>query len=293
MIPPRTILTAVDFSDTSRAALDFAARMTRHCRSALHVVHVEHPLLDAAASQKGIALASETREEMDRFVASVPPATECSPQLHVITGAAVDDILGAARQYRVDLIVIGGHGMSGAQKLFFGSTTEGVLRRSDVSVLVVPSGWVAPQTPASDLTGMGPVVAGADPSDAAIAAVEAACALATALNTSVDVLHVVPHLAVLERWRQQADTAVHDRVTAARHELGPIIHSLGCTGPLELRVEAGGIPDRLAEAAAPGPDRAPMIVLGKKAPGSAGGAPGTIAYRVLLMARVPVLMHVR
>jgi len=49
MILPRTILAAVDFSDASRAALVLAARLARHCGSDLHVVHAEHPLLDAAA----------------------------------------------------------------------------------------------------------------------------------------------------------------------------------------------------------------------------------------------------
>jgi nucleotide-binding universal stress UspA family protein len=292
MIPPRTILAAIDFSDTSRAALVLAARMARHCRSALHVVHVDHPLLDAAASRAGIDLARETTDEMERFVATASPAGECAPQLHVVTGAAVEAILAMGHQHAADVIVVGGRGMSGAEKLFFGSTTEGLLRRASVSVLVVPSGWVAPRTASPDLTGMGPVVAGLDPSDASLASVEAACALASAFGASVEVLHVVPHLAVLGRWRDQADAAVRDQMQSVRRELEPLIQQLVCQVPIQLRVEAGSVPDRLAEAAAPAPDRAPMIVLGKKAPGTAGGAPGTIAYRVLSVAHVPVLMHV-
>jgi hypothetical protein len=71
------------------------------------------------------------------------------------------------------------------------------------------------------------------------------------------------------------------------------VHGLGCTVPIQLRVETGRIPDRLAEAATPAADRSPIIVLGKKAPGSDGGAPGTVAYRVLSIANVPVLMYVR
>jgi hypothetical protein len=49
MIPPRTILTAVDFSDASRVALIFAARLAAHCGAALHLLHAEEPLLLAAA----------------------------------------------------------------------------------------------------------------------------------------------------------------------------------------------------------------------------------------------------
>ena len=57
-------------------------------------------------------------------------------------------------------------------------------------------------------------------------------------------------------------------------------------------VAAGAVPNRLAKAAGPARDRSPILVLGKKAPGSKGAAPGTTAYRVLSLASVPVLMYV-
>jgi len=292
MMPPRTIVAAIDFSDASRVALVLAARLARHCRSALHVLHADHPLLDVAADRAGIDLARETHEELKRFIAAAAPAVECSPQLHVIAGAAVDVILNVAHQHQADLIVVGARGMSGAQQLVFGSTTEGLLRRADVSVLVGPAGWVPPRPDSLDLSGTGPIVAGVDLSDPSVAGAKAACALASVLGTSVEVVHVVPDLAVLSRWRAHAETAVRDRVAAARQELEPLMRSLGCSVPVELRVEAGAVPDRLADAAAPARNRAPMLVLGKKAPGSKGAAPGTTAYRVLMLANVPVLMYV-
>jgi nucleotide-binding universal stress UspA family protein len=292
MIPPRTILAAVDFSATSRDALVLAVRLARHCLSELHVLHVEHPLLDAAADHAGIDLASETREELKRFIAAAAPTGESAPKTYVATGVAVDAILDHARRHQADLVVVGDRGMAGAGRFVFGSTTDGLLRRADVSVLVVPAGWTAPHPAAPDLAGVGPIVAGVDPSDSSIGAIKAACALASVLNTSVEIVHVVAELAVLERWRAHAETAVRDRITAARRELEQLVSGTGCTAPLQIRVEAGGVPDRLAEAAAAGPARAPMILLGRKTPGSRGGAPGTIAYRVLSMASAPVLMYV-
>ena len=292
MIPPRTILAAVDFSETSRDALVLAARLARHCLSELHVLHVEHPLLGAAADHAGIDLSTETREELKTFIAAAAPAADSAPEAYVAAGEAVEVILDHAHRHRADLVVVGGRGMSGAERFVFGSTTEALLRRADVSVLVVPSGWAAPRPAAPDLSGAGPIVAGVDPSDSSIGGVKAACALASVLNTSVEIVHVVQDLAVLERWRTHAETAVRDRITAARRELEQLISGAGCTVPLEIRVEAGGVPDQLAEAAASGPGRAPIIVLGRKAPGSLGGAPGTIAYRVLSMASAPVLMYV-
>src|SRR5262249_19448682 len=56
MIPPRAVLAAVSFSDTSRVELVLAARLARHCGADLHVLYVEDPLVDAAARRAGIDL---------------------------------------------------------------------------------------------------------------------------------------------------------------------------------------------------------------------------------------------
>jgi nucleotide-binding universal stress UspA family protein len=292
MIPPRTILAATDFSDASTAALVCAARLARHCQAALHVVHAEDPLLDAAAGHTGLNLAAQTREELERVIAATRPAADCSPQVHVVTGSAVDVILDVARAQHADLVVVGSRGMSGAEKFMFGSITEGILRRSDVSVLVVPPRWMPPRPAGVDLAGVGPLIAGVDMSDSSLAGARAACRLASALGTAVDIVHVVPDLAVLARWQPHAARALEDRVAEARKELERAVNSLGCQVPMEWRVETGSVPERLASIAGCAADRAPLLVLGKKAPGSGGRAPGTIAYRVLSLADVPVLMFV-
>ena len=139
MIPPRTILAAIDFSETSRTALVLAARLARDCRAELHVLHAEHPLLDAAVTYAGIDLAGDTRDEFGRFIASASPAAAAAPRLQVVIGAAVDAILEVAHRHTADLVVVGSHGLSGAARLVFGLTTEELLRRSPVSVLVAPA----------------------------------------------------------------------------------------------------------------------------------------------------------
>ena len=292
MIPPHTILAAVDFSDTSRTGLILAARLARLSSAQLHVVHAEHPLLGVAALHAGVDLARETQEELKTFVESVPPAAGCAPHLHTETGPAVDIVLGLARQLRADLIVVGGRGMSGAERLAFGSTTEGLLRRSEVSVLVVPTGWTTPRQGTSGLSDVGPVIAGVDPADFPMATMKAGCALATLLATSLEIVHVVAELVVLERWRTHAEAVVRDRVSLVQQQLDSLVQELGCSVPVELRVEAGAVPERLVELASNDTGRTPLIVLGKKARDAPGAAPGTIAYRVISIASTPVLMHV-
>jgi hypothetical protein len=142
-----------------------------------------------------------------------------------------------------------------------------------------------------DLSGLGPIVVGVDPADASSAHVAAACALAAGLHTSVEVVHVVPALAVLDRWRAHADAAMRERMDWARREVERRVHAVGPGVPVHVRIETGAVPERLADAALSGADRAPLIVLGRNAPGSRAGAPGTIAYRVLSITKAPVLVY--
>ena len=50
---------------------------------------------------------------------------------------AFDGIMEISKKNNVDLIVMGSHGVSGYEKMFFGSNTEKVVRTSEVPVLVI------------------------------------------------------------------------------------------------------------------------------------------------------------
>jgi nucleotide-binding universal stress UspA family protein len=249
MMPPRAIVAAVTFSEPSRVALVLAARLARHCGAELHVLHVEDPLLDAAARHEGIDLATETYAELRRFVADAWPAADCLTETHVLAGTAVDVILDVAHRHRADLVVV-----SSAERRVFGSMTERLLRRADVSVLVAPAEWTPPHPDAPDLSDLGPLVVVVDPSDPrSIPATTAACELASVLGTSVEIVDLVP-----------------DRDASG----------------------TGAVAHRLVEAAGATANRAPMLVLGKTPPSSKGGWPGAIVNRVLSGGTVPILMYV-
>jgi nucleotide-binding universal stress UspA family protein len=291
MMPPRSILTAVDFSEPSRVALEFATRLARQCQTTLHVLHVENRLLTAAARAEGIDLTRETREELARFTARAMTGNATSPHLHVVTGDGSRTICDIAEREQVDLIVLGMHGMSGAAHALFGSTTEGVLQHSDTPVFVVPDTWVPPLASAGDLTGMGPVIAAVESSCTALAAVAAAARLAHALHTTVHAVHVVPALNVLERWQPHADAVVEQQITTARHEIAAALAGVLPHHDIPLLVESGSVPERLAAATFTWSGRHPILVLGRHARGSRRGVPGSTAYRVLGLAKVPVLVY--
>lgn len=292
MIPPRVVLAPVDFSAPSRTALDFAARLSRQTGAVLHVLHAQDTLLAEGAHQAGLDLARETEEELRGFLAGASPAPGPPVHLHVATGSAVDVIIDVANRCTADVVVVGSHGMSGAERLIFGSTTEGLLRRAPLPVLVTPAEWSAVSSTMPDLWGAGPIIAAVDFSTAAEEAAKAACRLALALGTTVEIVHVVPELPVHVRWRMHADAAVRERTAAARTQLDAVAARVACTVPVQLRLETGAIPGRLAGVAALSGSRRPILVLGRREPGEKGGPPGSTAYRVLTEAKVPMLMYV-
>jgi nucleotide-binding universal stress UspA family protein len=291
MMPPRVILAAVDFSDPSRIALEYGAALARRTGADLHVLHAEPPLLAHAARQSGFSLSEDTEEELDRFVKSVSAASTLPTRQQVRTGPAVEVIIDSARECRADLIVVGSHGMSGAERIVFGSTTEGLLRRAPIPVLVTPREW---NMRAEDIDDgqMGPLVAAVDFTAQSAEAAKAACVLAAAIRAKLEIVHVVPELPVIARWRPHAEAAIRERAAVARRDLEAFAQSLACPSLASASVEMGVVAERLADAAAPSASRRPILVLGRRAPGDRGGAPGATAYRVLTLAKVPVLMHV-
>lgn len=291
MFPPRTVLAAVDFSEPSRTALACAARFARQCRAELHVLHAQEADVSAAVAAQHRDLAAETREELRAFTSAVLPGGAPPPVHHVVVGPPTDVICNIADRERADLIVLGAHGMSGAGQPAFGVVTEGVLRCADVSVLVVPAAWTPPRADTNDLTGLGPLVVGLELSEPALGAAAAAGRLATAIGTTVELLHVVPAPGVLPRWSADAEAAVKTRVDAARRDLSCAVATLASDAASRVRVEIGAVASTLARIASPRGDNQPLLVLGRRTRADRCGAPGTIAYRLLMLAEVPVLVH--
>ena len=126
------ILCPVDFTDASAGALRYAAAVATHFGARLIVLTVEDPVLTEALDLgTGIMWTPDhCKKELAQFAAKT-------------FGAGLP--VGASLEYRVarerssDLIVVSTHGLTGMRKLFFGSTTERVLRETTTPVLVTPA----------------------------------------------------------------------------------------------------------------------------------------------------------
>src|SRR5688572_419693 len=234
-------------------------------------------------------LDAETRSELGAVKQAGPPAGGRAPPHPLVVGRAIDLSCETAQRESADVIVLGTHGMSGVERLFFGSTTEAVLRQADTSVLVVPQAWRPPQPDGDDLAGTGPVVVGVEPAAPAVAAVRAAVALAGTLGTSVEAIHVVPPLPVPARWSDHATRAHAAEVESANAAIAAALHEMA--GQVSVTVDVGRIAERLADEVSEGRDRHPLLMLGRRTHKERGGTPGSVASRVLTLAQVPVLMY--
>jgi nucleotide-binding universal stress UspA family protein len=137
-----SVLCPVDFSDRCRTALQLGVRLARASGARLNVVYVNDPLLAAAAgaTYDEQAMARQTDEELATFLSSTagPDPLPGGVHIEVAEGKPSEQIVRAAERLGADVIVMSTQGVTGARTIFFGSTTEGVLKHARIPVLVVP-----------------------------------------------------------------------------------------------------------------------------------------------------------
>lgn len=252
-------------------------------------MHAQDPMLASAARAAGVDIDGETRTELDAFVRKASATDDPSPVQEVVDGPAVAVLCEAADRISADVIVIGAHGMSGVGRMFFGSTTEGVLKKADHSVFVIPDAWTPPRSDTRDLSGLGPVVVGIESTTSAVAAAHAGRTLARLVGAPLELHHVVPPPSVLTRWSAFAEAAQQARIEEARQQVTRM-EALGELSP-SVVVTSGPVAEQLAEAVRATPGRSPVLVLGRRTHAERGASPGSTALRVLALSDAPVLMY--
>ena len=140
MIPWKRILVPTDFSETSTAALRQGVELARAFNAGLILiyvgdkaasdVHTEFPLgLDAS-------LVDAMRERLLKVLTPVEQ-TQLRPELVIVAGSPAHEIVRAAADREVDLIVMGTHGRGGVTHMVLGSVAEKVIRTAPCPVLIM------------------------------------------------------------------------------------------------------------------------------------------------------------
>ena len=143
MITLQKILVPTDFSDLSQQALEFALSLADRFRAKLYLIHVwELPmtgsLLPPEPYPESVLTEEQTAgEEHLTKVTNELKASGFDVEPVFVFGKPYMEIVKAATDFDVDLIVIASHGRSGISHLLLGSVAEKVVRLAPCPVFTV------------------------------------------------------------------------------------------------------------------------------------------------------------
>jgi nucleotide-binding universal stress UspA family protein len=144
----QAILVAVDYSECSRAALEFAGEIASKLGAKIEVVHVwdqpayvsgdtairsgafEHSLIDL--------IRDNAATEMNAFMAKAKLPAPVKVERRLLSGNPAATLLHALEAGNHELLVVGTHGRTGLSHLLLGSVAEKLVRLAPVPVLTVP-----------------------------------------------------------------------------------------------------------------------------------------------------------
>ena len=218
MIHIHRILCPIDFSDSSRHAVDHAVAIAKRYESTVTLLHVR-PLMSAAAYAPGIPVATvplsvatpadhqAVLASMKRFT-DTPIATGVPIVFEIGDGNTASEILDRSVTMPSDLIIMGTHGRSGVERFMLGSVTEEVIHKALCPVLTVPPGIddVAPTGPLLFTR----ILCAVDFSDASLHALEYAVSLAQGPDVRLTVMHVVEVMPPPSSPAEVAGASVHE-----------------------------------------------------------------------------------
>jgi nucleotide-binding universal stress UspA family protein len=216
MLRIKRILCPVDFSEPSARAYDSAQSLARQYQAELFLQHIIDFVLPAYAYYADAiyiqdlfrTLRDGARKQLQNF-AKLHTRSGVHPECLVQEGGAADSILSFAAAQNVDLIVMGTHGLQGADRAALGSVAGKVLRKARCPVLVSRK---ARQSVSSPEGGQNPVhlqrvVFCTDFSDPARRALEYALSVAAEYDAEITVLHVLEDVQRLDNITETIATA--------------------------------------------------------------------------------------
>jgi nucleotide-binding universal stress UspA family protein len=142
-----TIMVPVDFSENSVSAVDYAIKFARKFNSRVLLVHVYHfpveLLTDWSAygtlAGSGEILEAMRKERSEQMAALAQEKSRSGARIEtkVLEGTPFSEIVQAARNEHVDLLIMGTRGLTGIKHILIGSTAEKVVRKAPCPVLVL------------------------------------------------------------------------------------------------------------------------------------------------------------
>ena len=137
----KRILVPVDFSDASSYAVEWARRVGGFSGAELIFLHVIVPEAPVGIEDLPASCADELKENANENLRAMVQAARNSGDESAKSltrcGLPTHEIVEAAKELDVDLVVIATHGYTGWKHFCIGSTAERVVRAAPCPVLVI------------------------------------------------------------------------------------------------------------------------------------------------------------
>jgi nucleotide-binding universal stress UspA family protein len=150
MLPPKLILSPIDFSDSSHAALEVAADFATRFGAELLLVHVMPAIPDLPENvsilKEGEYDQSLTDAAAERLADLAGTLAQKNVKARTEMGTANDvgmELVRIAEHEHADMIIIATHGMTGWHRIAFGSVAEKVVTQASCPVLVLRANAMA------------------------------------------------------------------------------------------------------------------------------------------------------
>jgi len=130
----KRIMVPIDFSKASQKAFAYALRFAQQFGSEIILIHVLEPPADSKQVENEVRRAEEKLQEL---AGTSPRTGSLYINSTVRSGVATHEIVEAATQLDVDLIITATHGVGGWKQTGMGSTASRVAHVARCPVLIV------------------------------------------------------------------------------------------------------------------------------------------------------------
>ena len=209
------ILIATDYSEAASHAERYAVHLAKNTNSILIFLNIyQLPFISPAKPMEFIDKAEEMHaSEITRlknhsealFRSSQIDISEMACEHVVKVGGSIGkQIVKEAEDAHADFIVIGTHGVTGFRKLFFGSHSWDVMKKSRIPVFAIPKDAV--------FTGIKNIVFGTEYREGEIPVLNFLVHVARMFNAEITVLHITNYLLTKEFEREMFEKFRDDLV---------------------------------------------------------------------------------
>jgi nucleotide-binding universal stress UspA family protein len=143
----KKVLFCTDFSENADHAFEYAYGIAKRDEGLLYILHVipHNPNQDFAEGLVKKQVLEKIQKAIekdihDKYQEHYVPRIENGVEFEIVTkyGREDDEIIKFAKEEKVDIVVMGSHGITGIARVYFGSVAEKVIRLSPFPVFTIP-----------------------------------------------------------------------------------------------------------------------------------------------------------